>query len=120
MDKLILKNGNEIELTASTSLGILTTDVADVATLQACKDSLTDDNLSKVTFKNDAGVVVGNYENLKLNPVWSIRWIEKGISATFGLSEKTEEELRLDDIEEGQSVQNNAIAELGAMVGGAK
>ena len=91
-----------------------------MAALQACKDSLTDDNLSEVTFKNDAGVTVGNYENLKLNPVWAVRWIENGISATFGLSEKAEEEMRLDDIEEGQSVQNSAIAELGAMVGGAK
>lgn len=120
MDKLILKNGTEIELTASTSLGVLTTEVADVTALQTLKDSLTDENLSNITFKNDAGVTVGNYENLKLNLIWAIIWIEKGISATFGLSEKTEEELRLDDIEEGQSVQNNAIAELGAMVGGAK
>ena len=116
MDKIILKNKNEIEVVQMPSIGSITVNLADVAALQSLKDSLTEDNLSEVKTTNEAGLTVGNYEDLILQPDWTVRWTEYGIRATFGLREMTETERRLSELEAGQQVQDGAISDLGSAV----
>lgn len=116
MDKIILKNKNEIEVVQMPSIGSITVNMADVAALQSLKDSLTEDNLTEVKTTNEAGLTVGNYEDLILNPDWTVRWTDDGIQATFGLREMTETERRLSELEAGQQVQDGAISDLGSAV----
>lgn len=116
MDKIILKNKNEIEVAQMPSIGSITVNLSDVAALQSLKDSLTEDNLTEVKTTNEAGLTVGNYEDLILNPDWTVRWTEDGIRATFGLREMTETERRLSELEAGQQVQDGAISDLGSAV----
>lgn len=116
MDKIILKNKNEIEVVQMPSIGSITVNLSDVAALQSLKDSLTEDNLTEVKTTNEAGLTVGNYEDLILNPDWTVRWTEDGIRATFGLREMTETERRLSELEAGQQVQDGAISDLGSAV----
>ena len=116
MDKIILKNKNEIEVVQMPSIGSITVNLSDVAALQSLKDSLTEDNLTEVKTTNEAGLTVGNYEDLILNPDWTVRWTDDGIQATFGLREMTETERRLSELEAGQQVQDGAISDLGSAV----
>ena len=116
MDKIILKNKNEIEVVQMPSIGSITVNQADGAALQSLKDSLTEDNLTEVKTTNEAGLTVGNYEDLILQPDWTVRWTEDGIRATFGLREMTETERRLSELEAGQQVQDGAISDLGSAV----
>lgn len=116
MDKIILKNKNEIEVTQMPSIGSITVNLADVEALQSLKDSLTEDNLTEVKTTNEAGLTVGNYEDLILQPDWTVRWTDDGIQATFGLREMTETERRLSELEAGQQVQDGAISDLGSAV----
>lgn len=116
MDKIILKNKNEIEVAQMPSIGSITVNLADVAALQSLKDSLTEDNLTEVKTTNEAGITVGNYEDLILQPDWTVRWTDDGIKATFGLREMTETERRLSELEAGQQVQDGAISDLGSAV----
>lgn len=116
MDKIILKNKNEIEVTQMPSIGSITVNLADVKALQSLKDSLTEDNLTEVKTTNEAGLTVGNYEDLILQPDWTVRWNDDGIQATFGLREMTETERRLSELEAGQQVQDGAISDLGSAV----
>ena len=116
MDKIILKNETEIEVTQMPSIGSVTVQLENVSALQSLKDSLTEDNLSEVKTTNAAGHTVGNYEDLILNPDWTVRWNDDGIQATFGLREMTETERRLSELEAGQQVQDGAISDLGSAV----
>lgn len=116
MDKIILKNETEIEVTQMPSIGSVTVQLENVSALQSLKDSLTEENLSDVKTTNEAGHTVGSYEDLILQPDWTVRWIDSGIQATFGLREMTETERRLSAIEAGQQVQDGAIADLGSAV----
>ena len=116
MDKIILKNKNEIEVVQMPSIGSVTVQLENVSALQSLKDSLTEDNLSEVKTTNEAGITVGSYEDLILNPDWTVRWTEYGIRATFGLREMTEMERRLSELEAGQQVQDGAISDLGSAV----
>ena len=116
MDKIILKNKNEIEVVQMPSIGSVTVQLENVSALQSLKDSLTEDNLSEVKTTNEAGITVGSYEDLILNPDWTVRWTEDGIRATFGLREMTEMERRLSELEAGQQVQDGAISDLGSAV----
>lgn len=116
MDKIILKNKTEIEVTQMPSIGSVTVQLENVSALQSLKDSLTEDNLSEVKTTNEAGFTVGNYEDLILNPDWTVRWNDDGIQATFGLREMTDTERRLSELEAGQQVQDGAISDLGSAV----
>lgn len=116
MDKIILKNKTEIEVTQMPSIGSVTVKMENVSALQSLKDSLTEDNLSEVKTTNEAGITVGNYEDLILQPDWTVRWTDDGIQATFGLREMTETERRLSELEAGQQVQDGAIEDLGSAV----
>ena len=116
-DTMILKNGTIIELEAGASLGALQVAAADRAAMVSTWEVLTPDNLAAVQIKNGDGLVVGNYTNLVLVSETSMVAADGTVLTTYNLREKTDEEKRLDALEEGKAVQDGAINDLGEVVG---
>lgn len=116
-DKLKLLDGSEIEAISMYSLDSIVVLLEDVDGLQELKDKLTDDNLSAIEIYNGAGNKIGVYENLRLNDIWRIRWTDEGIEATFGLKQKTDEELRIEALESNMQVSDGAVDALASTVG---
>ena len=116
-DTMILKNGTIIELEAGASLGALQVAVADRTAMVATWEALTPDNLTAVQIKNGDGLVVGNYTDLVLVSETSMVAADGTVLTTYNLREKTDEEKRLDALEEGKAVQDGAINDLGEVVG---
>ena len=119
-DKLILKNGHEIELEAGASLGALQVLSADRAAMLATWELLTPDNLSQVQTKNGAGLTVGTYTDLVLVSETSVVASDGTILTTYSLRPKTDVE-RLEEkvaaVEEGQQVQDGAINDVAKLAG---
>lgn len=114
-DKLILKDGTEIELEAGASLGALQVASADRAAMLATWQQLTPDNLSSVQVKNGDGLTVATYTVLVLVSETSIVAADGSVLTTYTMREKTDVERRLDAVEEGQQVQDGALEDLGAV-----
>ena len=74
-------------------------------------------NLKTVQFKH-GDEVNGEYTDLTREGMLftGVDLADGKVEATFWLREKTELEKRLDAIEEGQSIQDGAIADLGEVV----
>lgn len=128
MEKMNLKNKTELEIMNGASLNAITA-VADGWTAlgeiaEALKESR---NLDEVQFKTDE-TVTGEYRNMKLeSPLFSaVDIAEDGkIHATFGIRQKTEMELAIEQLQRqqaetnaSQEIQNGAIMELAGMMGG--
>lgn len=116
-DTMILKNGTIIELEAGASLGALQVAAANRAAMVTTWEALTPDNLTAVQIKNGDGLVVGNYTDLVLVSETSMVAADGTVLTTYSLREKTDEEKRLDALEEGKAVQDGAINDLGEVVG---
>ncbi len=116
-DTMILKNGTIIELEAGASLGALQVAAADRMAMVATWETLTPDNLATVQIKNGDGTVVGNYTDLMLVTETSVIATDGVVFTTYSLREKTDEEKRLDELEEGHAVHDGAIGDLGEAVG---
>lgn len=80
-------------------------------------ETLTPDNLATVQIKNGDGTVVGNYTDLMLVTETSVIATDGVVFTTYSLREKTDEEKRLDALEEGHAVHDGAIGDLGEAVG---
>ena len=65
-DKLVLKNGIEVELEAGASLSELKAAADSKRFMLATWELMTPDNLSMVHIKNSAGLTVGTYTDLVL------------------------------------------------------
>ena len=119
-DKLILKNGAEIELEAGASLGALQVLSADRAAMLATWELLTPDNLAAVQIKNGAGLTVGTYTDLVLVSETSVVASDGTILTTYSLRPKTDVE-RLEEkvaaVEAGQQVQDGAINDVATLAG---
>lgn len=119
-DKLILKNGAEIELEAGGSLGALQVLSADRAEMLTTWEMLTSDNISSVQVKNGDGLTVGTYTDLVLASETSVVASDGTVLTTYSLRPKTDVE-RLEEkvtaVEEGQQVQDGAINDVATLVG---
>lgn len=119
-DKLILKNGAEIELEAGASLGALQVLSADRAAMLATWELLTPGNLAQVQVKNGDGLTVGTYTDLVLVSETSVVASDGTILTTYSLRPKTDVE-RLEEkvaaVEAGQQVQDGAINDVATLVG---
>ena len=119
-DKLILKNGAEIELEAGASLGALQVLSADRAAMLATWELLTPDNLAAVQIKNGAGLTVGTYTDLVLASETSVVASDGTVLTTYSLRPKTDVERlteRVEVVEEGQQVQDGAINDVAKLAG---
>ena len=119
-DKLILKNGAEIELEAGAILGALQVVSADRAAMLATWELLTPDNLSQVQIKNGAGLTVGTYTDLVLVSETSVVASDGTVLTTYSQRPKTAVERlteRVEVVEEGQQVQDGAINDVATLAG---
>ncbi len=112
MEKMVLKNKMELEIMEGAALSAITTVVGDWTALGAVAETLRETgNLDEVQFKTDE-TVTGEYRNMKLvSPLFSaVDIAEDGkIHATFGIRQKTEMELAIEQLQKGQGVQDGAI-----------
>ena len=91
-DKLVLKNGIEVELEAGASLSELKAVADSKRFMLATWELMTLDNLSEVQIKNGSGLTVGTYTDLVLASETSIERPDGSILTTYRLREKTAEE----------------------------
>lgn len=113
-DKMILKDNTTIELEAGSSLANIQVTAADRADMVEIWGKLTEDNLSSVQIQTGAGLTVGTYTDLMLVSETSTVSPDGSVLTSYHLREKTDEEKRLDALEEGQAVQDGAISDLGS------
>lgn len=118
-DKLIMKDGTEIELETGAGLGSLGVLSTDKAAMVSTWDRLTAENLSEVQIKNGDGLVVGSYTGLVLVSETSRVQADGSILTCYNVREKTDIE-RLEErvaaVEEGQTVQDGAIMDVAEVV----
>lgn len=121
MEKMIVKDKTEIEIMEGAGLNSITAVVTEWAALGDVADALKKSgNLDEVQFLTDE-IVTGEYKNMKLeSPLfYAVDVAEDGkIHATFGIRQKTEMELAIEQLQKGQEVQDGAIMELAEMMGG--
>lgn len=128
MEKMILKDKTELEIMEGAALNSITAIASDWAALGEIAEALKESgNLDEVQFKTDE-TVTGEYRNMKLeSPLFStVDIAEDGkIHAAFGIRQKTEMELAIEQLQRqqaetnaSQEIQDGAIMELAGMVGG--
>ena len=113
-DKMILKDNTTIELEAGASLTNIQAVAADRAGMVEIWKKMTDDNLSNVQIQTGDGLTIGTYTDLVLVSETSTVSPDGTVLTSYHLREKTDEEKRLDALEEGQTVQDGAISDLGS------
>lgn len=116
MEKIILKDNSEIVIQRGASLDRIAVVAQSFSGLQPIVDALVKkDNLNNVRFISDE-VVVGEYKNMKVEaPLFrEVDIVEEGmVQAIFSIRQKTEVENVIEELRNGQSVQDGAIADLG-------
>ena len=128
MEKMNLNDKTELEIMNGASLNAITAVANDWVALGVIAEVLKESgNLDEVRFKTDE-TVTGEYRNMKLeSPLFSaVDIAEDGkIHATFGIRQKTEMELAIEQLQRqqaetdaSQEIQDGAIMELAGMVGG--
>ena len=118
MDKIIFADKTEYEIKEGASLGNVVVQVESFADLQGIADALTKaGNLKTVQFSH-GDEVNGEFDDLtRVGMLFTgVDLVDGKVEATFSLREKTDVEKRLDAIEEGQNIQDGAIADLGDVV----
>ena len=114
MDKMIIKDGTEIALEAGAALSDIRIVSENREAMLSVWDKFTPDNLKSVAIKNDAGLTVAEYKDLILESETSIVDVSSGaVSTSYHMRKKTDEEKRLDALEDGQAIQDLAISDLG-------
>ena len=113
-DKMILKDNTTIELEAGSSLANVQVAAADRADMVEIWGKLTEGNLSSVQIQTGAGLTVGTYTDLMLVSETSTVAADGSVLTSYHLREKTDEEKRLDALEEGQAVLDGAVNDLGS------
>ena len=119
-DKLILKNGAEIELEAGAYIGALQVLSADRAAMLATWELLIPDNLAAVQIKNGVGTIVGTHADLVLASETSVVASDGTVLTTYSLRPKTDVERlaeRVTVVEDGQQVQDGAINDVATLAG---
>lgn len=99
MERIILKDGTELEICAGASMGSIEMEVTDFAALGELVGKLTKDNLSLVKFATDAEVT-GEYQNMALQePHFKITQKTDGLEVIIGLREITAEEKQQESVD---------------------
>lgn len=123
MDKIILKNKTEFEVSDGASLGNIQIKAENFDAIKTITDAFTEDNLQEVTFThNDA--VSGKYTDLKSDgftymPNVGEDGAEDGTyTVTVSLRTKTEMEKAIDELKAGHEANAGAIEDLAGIIGG--
>lgn len=113
-DKLILKDGSEIEMESGASLSDIKVLSDNKPAMVELWDKLTEDNLKEVVVKNGDGTTAGNYSDLVLVGETSTIQGDGTVLTSFNLRKKTDMEKRMDAMESGQEMLVGAVDDLGA------
>lgn len=117
MDKIILKNKTEFEVSDGASLGNIQIQSANFAGIETITKAFSGDNLAKVTFTHN-GEVSGEHTDLKSDgfsytPNVGEDGAEDGTyTVTVNLRTKTEMEKAIDELKAGHEANAEAIEEL--------
>lgn len=120
MDKIILKNKTEFEVSDGASLGNIQIQSANFAGIETITKAFSGDNLAKVTFTHN-GEVSGEYTDLKSDgfsytPNVGEDGKEDGTyTVTVRLRTKTEMEKAIDELKAGHEANAEAIQELASI-----
>lgn len=120
-DKLVLKDGTEIILGSSLGIEALRVEAESKAQAAGLWEKFTRENLEHVAIKDPSEGIIGTYDDLILDHMegWENPDGTGCISLTFCLRAKTTEEMlaeRIERLEAGQQVQDEAISDLGQAV----
>lgn len=115
-DQMILADGTAVELEAGSSLSSMQVLSESKEEMSAIWEKLTEQNLKRVTIQNGDGVIIGEYTELLLVSETSVTEEGGQVRTSFALRAKTATEKRLDALEDGQVVQDGALADLGEVV----
>jgi len=118
-DRLILKNGDAIEIESDSALSEIRVVSASKAAMISIWDKLSNENLKTVQIKNAEDAVIGEYSDLVLESETSVMQKDNSVLTRFHLREKTEVELLREEMEvlkTGQEIHDGAIADLGEVV----
>lgn len=117
-DTLTLKDGTVINLEECSTLSNLKIRSADRHEMLSVWEKMTNDNLQQAQVKNSDGLIIGNYADLALVSETSTVSADGSVLTAFNLRQKTAEEMRLENLEAEQEIQNGAIQELAEAVAG--
>ena len=119
--RLILNDNSSIEIEIGSSLSDMKVLSETKYNMLSAWDILTEENLKHIKIQNEDDTIIGVYDNILLDSETSTIQSDGTILTSFHLREKTEVELlmeRVEQLENGQEVQDGAISDLGAAVSG--
>lgn len=112
MEKVVLKNGEEFEIINGATENCITVEYGTLEEVGAIADQLTDENMEEYKILNSAGLECATIENKHLESI--IIYPDRG-QAQFNLVDVDMVAKRLEALETGQEMQDEAITELAAM-----
>lgn len=115
MEKIKLKDGTEIEIMNGATENCITVNCSTLEEVGVIADQLTDENLEKYKILNSAGLECATIENKHLESITI--YPDKG-QTQFNLADVDMVAKRLEALESGQELQDEAITELAAMAAG--
>ena len=116
MDKLKFTDGTVIDIEEGASLGEVTHIATNEANAMFVCGKVTAENVASLQFLHGEAVT-GDYQNVVIAAPTTREDGEEGaVIVRMHFREKTDVELRLDALEEGQTVQDGAIEDIGAVL----
>lgn len=116
MDKLKFVDGTIIEIEEGASLGEVTHIATNEANAMYVCGKVTAENVASLQFLHGEAVT-GDYQNVIITaPTTRENGEGETVIVRMHFREKTDVELRLDALEEGQTVQDGAIEDIGAVL----
>ena len=112
MEKVVLKDGTEVVIMNGATENYITVECSTLEEVGVIADQLTDENLEQYKILNSAGLECCTLENKHLESI--IIYPDKG-QAQFNLVNVDMMAKRLEALESGQELQDEAIMELAAM-----
>lgn len=113
MEKVVLKDGTEIEIVNGATENCITMEYSTLEEVGAIADKLTDENLEEYKILNSTGLECATIENKHLESI--IIYPDRG-RAQFNLSDVDMVVKRLEALEATQETQDEAITELAGIV----
>lgn len=115
MEKIKLKDGTEISIVNGATQNCITAKCSNLKEVEEVADKLTDENLEEYKILNSVGLECSTLENKHLNSITI--YPDKG-QAQFHLVDVDMVAKRLEALETGQEMQDEAITELASMAAG--
>lgn len=117
MEKIVLKDKTEILVEGGTTSNTFITVVEGTEGVKALLDNLTAENLSSIELKNEAGLVCAVLENKELHNVNVVNITKtNNWKIVVNLTEKDLLVIRVEALEAGQALQDDAIADMSETV----